>query len=80
MKKLLFALAISAFLFGCKSDDSDNTDIPNDTTKIVLDDETKVENETTAIVLTEEEINVKSDEILKKSEDINNQLDEILNN
>ena len=80
MKKLLFALAISAFLFGCKSDDTENTDTPNDTTTVVLNDETSVENDTTTIVLTDEEVDVKSDEILKKSEDINNKLDDILNN
>ena len=80
MKKLLFALAITAFLFGCKSDDTDNTDTPNDTTTIVVTDKTVVENDTTTIVLSDEEVNVKSGEILKKSEDINNKLDEILNN
>ncbi len=80
MKKLLFALAISAFLFGCKSDDTDNTDTPNDTTTVVVTDETDVENDTTILELSEAEINVKSDEILKKSEDINTKLDDILNN
>lgn len=73
MKKLLFALAIAAFLFGCKSDDTENADTPNDTTIVDVVDDAEV-------TFTIEEINVKSDEILKKSEEINDELDEILNN
>jgi len=80
MKKILFALIFTAFLFGCKSEDTDNTDTPNDTTTIVVTDKTNNETDTIEIVLSEEEADVKSDEILKKTEEINSKLDDILNN
>lgn len=78
MKKLLFALIIAVFFFGCKSDENDD-DIPGDTTEITPV-ETVVAEDTVEVVLTEEEFVVKSDEVLQKSEEIVKEIDEVLNN
>ncbi len=78
MKKIFSLLIIAGFLFACnpKEDNEDNS-TPSDTTEIVNNN---TKSDTTEIVLTPEEADQKSEEILKKTEDINNQLDEILKN
>lgn len=79
MKKILFALIFAAFLFGCKSEENNNDKpINNDTS--VVEEKIIVDKDTTTVELTEDELNVKSGEVLKKSEDINKELDELLNN
>ncbi len=79
MKKLLSILIIAVFFFACNSDGNNekNEDSPNDTTEIVKNE---IKSDTTEIVITPEEAEQKSEEILQKSEKINNQLDSILNN
>ena len=78
MKKIFGLLIIAGFLFACnpKEDEGDHS-TPNDTTEIVTND---VKSDTTEIIITPEEADKQSEEILEKTEDINNQLDEILNN
>jgi len=68
------------FLFACKSEDNGNNDKPvnNDTT--VVKDKVIIENDTTVVELTDDEANLKSGELVKKTDDINNKLDELLEN
>ncbi len=81
MKKVLFALIFAAFLFGCKSEEENtNNDTPISNDTVVVEEKVIVDEETITIELTEDEVNVKSGEVLKKSEDINTELDELLNN
>jgi thioredoxin-related protein len=77
MKKILTLLIITTFFFACNSDENNETDnLPNDTTEIV---KTDTQNDTTEILITPEEAEQQANEILQKTEDINNQLDSILN-
>ncbi len=81
MKKILFALILGTFLFSCKSEDNNNDNtLPVNNDTAVIEEKTIIENDTATIVLTEEEANLKSDVLIKKSEDINNELDELLEN
>ena len=81
MKRIFFALIIATFLFSCKSEENNNNDnitpVNNDTAVV---EKTKIIVDTTTIFLTEVEANLKSDVLVKKSEEINNKLDELLEN
>ena len=78
MKKIFSLLIIAVFIFACNpKEDSENNNGTSDTTEIVNNQE---KSDTTEIVITPEEAEQKSEEILEKTEDINNQLDSILNN
>jgi len=78
MKKILTLLIIVTFFLSCDpEDDNDGNSNSNDTTEIVNKNS---KNDTTEIVITPEEAEQKSQEILQKTEDINNQLDSILEN
>jgi len=80
MKKILFVVIVAVFLFACKSEENNNNDKPikNDTS--VVEEKIVADVDTVTVVLTEEEANLKSDDLVKKSEDINNKLDELLEN
>ncbi len=78
MKKIISMLFITVFFFACEpKEDNGNNTSPNDTTEIVNNN---TKSDTTEIVITPEQAEQKSEEILQKSEDINNQLDELLKN
>ncbi len=76
MKKLFLALLIFPFfIYGCDPDENNND--KTDTVKV--EEIVTPPTDTTEITLTEEEVDVKSDNLLQKSEDINKKLDQILN-
>jgi hypothetical protein len=76
MKKLLLALIIPLFFFGCDPDETN--DEKKDSTKTDTVSVEIVKSDTTEITLSEEEIKLKSEEALIKSEDMLKQLDEML--
>ncbi len=78
MKKLIFAFLIFPFfIYGCDPDENNNNN-NNDTVKV--EDVVTPPSDTTEITLTEEEVEVKTNNLLQKSEDINKKLDELINN
>ena len=79
MKKLLFAIIFAAFLFGCKSEDNNDKDDNSDIDSVIIENDPEI-SDTIEINLTEEEVALKSDKILQKSEDINTELDDLLEN
>ncbi len=75
MKKILGFIIIATFIFSCNpSESSDENKIPSDTTEIVNNDKKSEEKEE----INEDKIYEKADEIIKKTEVINNEIDSIL--
>lgn len=75
MKKILGFIIIATFIFACNpSESNDENKIPSDTTEIVNNDKKSEEKEE----INEDKIYEKADEIIKKTEVINNEIDSIL--
>jgi hypothetical protein len=78
MKKLIFTfLIIPFFFYGCDPEDTNNN---NNSDTVKVDEVVTPPSDTTEITLTEDEVDMKTNDLLQKSEDINKKLDELINN